>query len=329
MQFTTPIQDFGRTFPIGADAKMLALGSCFAEVVGRRMADRRLDILLNPTGVLYNPRSLFNLLDIAGAVARGDADALSLAAPTVFQAPDGRWYSWQASSLISGATREECVDRLADALQQTALRLSQMDILMLTFGTDHYYALDAACAASPNLFSNGQCSMLNAASAANPNLFSKGSMVAVANCHKMPARMFREHIMDTTEIVTLFDHQLRQLLELRPQLRVIVSVSPYRYLKYGLHGNQLSKANLLLATERIAQTFSEVSYFPAYEILLDELRDYRYFAPDMVHPSEVAEDYIWQLFCSHYMSDSLQQTIKERERELRALRHRPLIRPES
>ncbi|MBO4593936.1 MAG: GSCFA domain-containing protein [Bacteroidaceae bacterium] len=310
MQFTTPIQDFGRTFPIGADAKLLALGSCFAEVVGRRMGDRRLDILLNPTGVLYNPRSLFNLLDIAGAVARGDADALSLAAPTVFQAPDGRWYSWLASSLISGATCEECVDRLADALQQTALRLSQMDILMLTFGTDHYYALDAACAA-------------------NPNLFSKGSMVAVANCHKMPARMFREHIMDTTEIVTLFDHQLRQLLELRPQLRVIVSVSPYRYLKYGLHGNQLSKANLLLATERIAQTFSEVSYFPAYEILLDELRDYRYFAPDMVHPSEVAEDYIWQLFCSHYMSDSMQQTMKERERELRALRHRPLIRPES
>ena len=77
MQFTTPIQDFGRTFPIAADAKLLALGSCFAEVVGRRMGDRRLDILLNPTGVLYNPRSLFNLLDIAGAVARGDADALS------------------------------------------------------------------------------------------------------------------------------------------------------------------------------------------------------------------------------------------------------------
>ena len=279
MTFTTPIHDFGQIFRISASDKLLALGSCFAQVVGQRLADNRLDITVNPTGVLYNPESIFLTIDTALCIAQGNGDTLEELKSLTFEGQDGRWYNWMAASLIEGQSREECDRHMADAMEHMAQRLNSLTVLMLTFGTDHYYSL------------NGQ--------------------FPVTNCHKMPAALFEEHIMSTDDIVRRFDNTCRRLMELRPELKIIVSVSPYRYLKYGLHTSQLSKARLLLATDEIQKRYDAVCYFPAYEILNDELRDYRYYAADMVHPSETAEEYIWQTFCDHYMDERLNNFIHE------------------
>ena len=148
--------------------------------------------------------------------------------------------------------------------------------------------------------------------------------MVVANCHKMPANMFCEKTMTTEDIAGIFDCCLRQLISLRPKLRVIVTISPYRYLKYGLHNSQLSKSRLLLATNTIANHYQQVHYFPAYEIMNDELRDYRFYAADMVHPSDVAEQYIWQQFCTNYMDTQMQMLMAQREKELKTLTHKPI-----
>ena len=290
MTFTTPIHDFGQTFRLTASDKILALGSCFAQVVGQRLADNRLDIAVNPTGVLYNPESIFLTIDTALDIAMGHSDALEELKSLTFEGQDGKWYNWMAASLIEGQSREECDRHMADAMEHMAQRLKGLTVLMLTFGTDHYYSL------------NGQ--------------------VPVTNCHKMPAALFEEHIMSTDDIVRRFDNTCRRLMELRPELKIIVSVSPYRYLKYGLHTSQLSKARLLLATDEIQKRYDAVCYFPAYEILNDELRDYRYYAADMVHPSETAEEYIWQTFCDHYIDERLNIFIREWAPVLKLQSHR-------
>ena len=296
MLFSTPIKDFGPTFAINANDKVLALGSCFAQVVGQRMADRKLDIMLNPTGVLYNPKSIFLTLDTVLNIAEGKTTAVDEAKKPVFEAADGRWYSWMASSVISGEQRDECVKHMTETLRQMARQVEAMDVLMLTFGTDHYYCTNN----------------------------DTGQELAVTNCHKMPSRLFEERVMSVEEIVCMFTQAMHRLQTLRPGLRTILSVSPYRYLKYGLHGSRLSKARLLLATDRVQESFDHMYYFPAYEILNDELRDYRFYAPDMVHPSQVAEDYIWQLFCQHYMDDNTRKLMTEQERLLKAQAHRPI-----
>jgi hypothetical protein len=197
-----------------------------------------------------------------------------------------------AASVIQEDSREKCDSALTEALHLTAKHLSTLTVLMLTFGTDHYYTL-------------------------KDNI-----QQPIANCHKMPAAMFEERILTTEEIVRRFDSTCRRLMELRPELKIIVSVSPYRYLKYGLHTSQLSKARLLLATDEIQRRHSAVHYFPAYEIMNDELRDYRFYAADMVHPSETAEEYIWQTFCDHYMSDRMKQFMREWAPLLKQKAHR-------
>ena len=294
MTFTTPIHDFGRTLLLASSDKILALGSCFAQVVGQRLADNRFDIVVNPTGVLYNPESIFLTLDTALDIAQGNSDVLQERQRDMksltFEGQDRRWYNWMAASLIQGQSREECDRHMADAIELMAQRLNELTVLMLTFGTDHYYSI-------------------------------KGDK-AVTNCHKMPAAMFEEHIMSTDDIVERFDNMCQKLLELRPGLKIIVSVSPYRYLKYGLHTSQLSKARLLLATDEIQKRHDAVCYFPAYEILNDELRDYRYYAADMVHPSETAEEYIWQTFCDHYIDEHLNGFIHEWAPVLKLQSHR-------
>lgn len=293
MKFTTPVTDFGHSFQIEPQHRILTLGSCFADVVGKRLTDYRLHAMLNPFGTLYNPKSILSNLNDSLDIAMGMANAEQVADRHLFQAHDSCWYSWTASSVVRGESQAKCRQQLACILESTASQLKSLDVLILTFGTDHYYELQD---------SNG---------------------LSVANCHKMAASLFEERVMSVDDIVGLFGQTFSRLKALRHNLKVIFTVSPYRYAKYGLHQSKVSKARLLLAIDQLQSQMADVYYFPAYEIVNDELRDYRFYASDMMHPSEVTGEYIWQKFCDNYMSPRLLQFFKEWTPILKALAHKP------
>ena len=157
----------------------------------------------------------------------------------------------------------------------------------------------------------------------------KEGKLLVSNCHKQPGRLFDEARLSLSECVAALEEIVLLLQKASPQVRIVLTVSPYRYAKYGFHQSQIAKSTLLLAVDELCQRFpSTVCYFPAYEIIMDELRDYRFYASDMLHPSPQAIDYIWQRMVENLMDAELQQYLKEYEPIRRDLAHRP-IHPES
>lgn len=310
MMFSTPVTEFPRAFALNGEDKILALGSCFASVVGQRLKDNRMDVLLNPTGTLYNPLSIFRIINMAMDVAEGKASAKEVASKSVFEGLDGRWHSWDAATVVSAGSQKECIQNMSNAITLIASKIKGMSVMMLTFGTDRYYALRQPIGKKQE----------HSAGKQKPD---KEAPV-VANCHKMPQSLFDEKSASVEQIADGFAKMIGRVMQIRPDLKVILTVSPYRYLKYGLHGSQLSKSRLLLAVDIIQQDFGQVTYFPAYEIINDELRDYRFYAPDMLHPSPVAEDYVWEVFCNHYVSERLRLFFHEWMPIMRFRAHRPI-----
>lgn len=152
----------------------------------------------------------------------------------------------------------------------------------------------------------------------------KSTGKVVANCHKLPEKMFDRSMLSVAEIVSEWKGLLLSLWEQCPELKLLFTVSPIRHWKDGAHGNQLSKATLLLAVEALQTSYPErIAYFPAYEIMMDELRDYRFYANDMLHPSELAVDYIWQRFTENFLSDETKGFLKEWAEIQKAINHRP------
>ncbi|MDY4431832.1 MAG: GSCFA domain-containing protein, partial [Prevotella sp.] len=247
MQLTTPVSLPARPMTLQPSDRLMMLGSCFAQHVGEELSHALppTDIDVNPFGVLYNP------LSIAGAVG----SLLSVAPPVghIFHGADGVFHSWLHTSRFSARTEAECRERIT--LRHAAARglLQSASLLCVTFGTTRCYRLRSG--------------------------------LVVANCHKEPQSSFTEYEPSVDEIVGVWTDIIGRVREKRPSLHVCFTVSPYRYRKYGFHESQLQKAKLLLAVDRLARENTGVSYFPAYEILLDELRDYRFYAPDMLHPS--------------------------------------------
>lgn len=294
MIFQTPVTDYGRTFEIGSQDKILALGSCFANVVGQRMADNLIKVVLNPFGTLYNPKSIFSVLSLCLDWAENKVDPEKLSEDIIFKSRHDIWYSWLSSSVIQGLTHEECKNAFLQTLCRVACWLKSLNVLMITFGTTHYYSLKSD--------KHGLC---------------------VANCHKMPSAVFDENEMSAEEIATGFKQIISRMRCINPNVKVLVSVSPYRYLKYGLHKSQVSKATLFVAIEQCMRENGNIFYFPAYEILNDELRDYRFYAPDMLHPSAIAEDYIWEKFCRIYMGGQMLSFMEEWSTVLKMKAHKP------
>lgn len=293
MEFRTVVDLPGCPFELSPTSRVLLLGSCFAEGVGRRMADAMPPgcVDVNPFGVLYNPESIRRALDL---LLNG---SLFFPDEYLFRGQDGLVHSWMHSGAFSRPTLEACAAAIKARYEPAARQLRCADLIVVTFGTSHAY-------------------------------LHKREGYVVSNCHKAAASTFQEQSLTLEEIVDRWDALLDELACEVPTARVLFTVSPYRYLKYGLHGSNLAKATLLLAIDRLCLGHKNACYFPAYEIIVDELRDYRFYEADMSHPSAQATDYVWERFRQWAFSSRLQAFAMEQEALRRAEAHRTLH-PES
>jgi len=271
--------------PMRKDQQFVLLGSCFAQNIGERFKSYGLNAVCNPLGVTYNPVSI--------GIQVKEALAPKAELP-VFQI-DGSWRCWWASTLLNDTDEERFRKTIHGTFSELGEAIRKADYLFLTLGTNVCYRL-------------------------------KESGMIVANCHKAPSRIFEEVTLDVETCVETLCSMMDLLSEKCPKLQVVFTVSPYRYKKYGFHGSQLAKANLLLTIDKTCQLYPEkASYFPAYELVLDELRDYRFYAEDMIHPAPVAVKYIWQKMAEKCMDNDMQQYLKDYEPIRKRKEHRNLI----
>lgn len=279
MKFRTEIEITSLGVKISYENRVLALGSCFAAHIARKLAGAKFRVAENPSGILFNP------LSIAAAI-RSYADPAPVTRGEL--GFDGEvWHHFGFHGDFSAPTADEALQKMNAARQTGADALRTADRIVLTFGTAWVYERQGE---------------------------------AVANCHRRPAAEFTRRRLGVDEIVTAFADLMAGPLGGR---EVILTVSPVRHLGDSLAGNAVSKAALRLAAEELAERFPDVHYFPAYEILNDDLRDYRFYADDLVHPSPQAVEYVWEKFSATVLSEQARRLLPDVRHIVVAAAHRP------
>jgi len=263
----------------------LTLGSCFAQVMGRQLHDGKFKALNNPFGTLFNPLSIHSVLRAAT-----QNDITEVWAPIERQ---GVWFNYHMHSEL-WAESEEALKQICEAkISEVHDFLSETDLLILTWGSAFVYELNE-------------------------------SKRTVANCHRMPSDLFTRRMLSVEEIKKDFTSTLLQLQKQFAKLKIILTISPVRHTRDTLALNNVSKSTLRLAAHELSESNSTIQYFPAYEIMMDELRDYRFYKSDMIHPSEVAEEYIWEQWRKNWISSEAETLYQQWKAVQRALQHRPL-----
>lgn len=272
-------------FAFSYTEQTVLLGSCFAENIGKKLEESKFKTDLNPFGTLYNPSSIAEAIRMLLHPERFTSDDL-------FR-HEGAYHSFSHHSRFSSPSETECLENINGRLFSSAEIIRKARRMIITLGTAWVYRLG-----------------------------STGKIVS--NCHKLPEKMFDRQMLSVDEITTEWKSLLLSLWEQNPELKILFTVSPIRHWKDGAHGNQLSKATLLLAVEQLQKDFPEqTAYFPAYEIMMDELRDYRFYADDMLHPSLQAVEYIWERFTETMFSRETQAILKEWKDIQKAINHKP------
>ncbi len=283
-EFRTVVQIPATTDKISYNSSLLFFGSCFSENIGERFVERRFNAAVNPFGILYNPASVKQGLDILMDNRQFDE--------TMLFEYRGLWNSFYHHSRFSSPDRQEVLRSINEQIVGGGDKLANADYLFVTFGTSWVYE----------------------------HIEEK---VVVANCHKLSAATFNRYRLAVDEIVSSYDELIAKLKEFNPELKIVFTVSPVRHWKDGAHGNQLSKSVLLLAIDLLVSRFENVNYFPAYELVIDDLRDYRFYDEDMLHPNKQAVDYIWQKIQETSFDESAKDFVKTIEKVVRARSHRP------
>jgi len=283
-EFRTKIDPPSSSCRISHASKIMFTGSCFTDNIGKKMQDLKFNIRINPFGVVYNPLSILNCLGILI-----DADQFT---EEDLEFRNELWFSWDHHSSFSNPRKEECLIRINQEITLSSKHLRKTDFLLISFGTAWVYRL-------------------------------RKTGEIVSNCHKVPEKEFERIFLQSEEIVNSWKVFIPELLRKNKDLRIIFTVSPVRHWKDGAHGNQLSKASLLLAIDDLCRLFpNNLEYFPAYEILLDDLRDYRFYNDDMLHPNNLAINYIWDIFQKAYFEKETFEINKELEKFIQAKNHR-------
>lgn len=315
MNFFTKIDIPAADFKIDYTSHLAFFGSCFADNISAQFAERKFNVLANPFGTVYNPVSLaMQIKAIADGKVFGEED--------VFQDMrcDGLWHCWDAHSSLSGATKEECIGKLNAAATQARDFLKKANVIFITLGSAFVYSL------------NGN---------------------VVANCHRQDPRQFERRLISVDEAAEAIQKIVALLRDMNRDARIVFTVSPIRHLGDGAHGNNLSKATIQLAINkeiatsplasrndnasrasagvysRICETQQScasrndtVDYFPSYEIVMDELRDYRFYSDDMIHLSKTAEEYIFERMVETYCDSTTRENMAKVEKFLKMANHR-------
>lgn len=259
------------------------IGSCFASSIGSRLEMGKMPVMINPSGTVYNPVSVYNTLDTILSGKKFVKDDLFYF--------DGTYLSLYHYTDFSSSDPEEVLEKINRKSAEAFSFLNSSRFLFITFGTARIYRL-------------------------------KKTGQIVSNCHKIPSSYFEPQLLSVSEIVSLWTQQLDRLHTLFPSLKVIFTVSPVRHWKDGAHGNQISKSVLLLAIEELLDHPARSRYFPAYELVMDDLRDYRFYNDDMLHLSGSAVDYIWETFSGCFMDDKTINIYNEVVKITKACGHR-------
>ena len=286
MEFRTTVKTGENRSWLHHSDSVVLMGSCFSDNIGGKLHGALINALVNPMGTLYNPMS------ISSAVQRL-IECRPIAGQELFM-QGGVWNSYDFHSRYSMPDKQATIDRMNQRIEQGHQALKDAQLLTITLGTAIVYRLKTT----------GQ---------------------VVANCHKVPQHEFERKMETVSEMAKTLDGMLTALHQFNPMLHIILTVSPIRHIADGLDVNSLSKASLRVAIhDAIARHRDYCDYFPAYEIMVDDLRDYRFYSSDMVHPSDVAVEYIWQAFQATYLDDHSALAVARCERIHKRLLHRPM-----
>lgn len=287
MKLTTPVDIKPLERRLTYKDSIMFIGSCFADEMGRRCMDRYFDVLVNPFGVLFNPCSISDCLGLLEGYGI-NAEQCSFIPEDVIETAGG-FCSFHHHGSFCRPTAQEFLDNANNELAKSSEFYYREGWVVVTLGTAFTYT-------------------------------DKESGMVVSNCHKLPADRFERTMIDADQVY----NALSQYVAARPERQWIFTVSPVRHLADGLHANQLSKATLLMGVQRLVDRYPNAHYFPAYEIMLDELRDYRFYADDMMHPSAQAADYIFERFMDFALADSERPSLAEAEKVHGMMQHRIL-----
>lgn len=284
MKFRTEIPVQSSDFKISHDCRIAMSGSCFAENMAAKFLDAGFSIDINPFGIAYNPFSLSHNLNRL-------LDDKPYGAEELFE-DNGIYHSFSHHSRFSGTDPDEVLIKINSRMETALAFLETANVLIITFGTAYVYRLQSTGA-------------------------------VVSNCHKLPAKSFTYKRLSIEDITAEWNNLINRLQTFNPKLRILFTVSPIRHWKDGAHENQLSKSILLLSIDELLHNHSNCFYFPAYEILLDDLRDYRFYAEDMFHPSSQAIDYVWEKIKEAWFDNETLKKTLDSEKNSRASNHIP------
>ena len=293
MQFRTQIPISKTNNPIDYNSKVISLGSCFAENMAEKFDYFKFQNSTNPFGIIFNPVSIEKIM------SRIVKEEFYTEKDVFFY--NERWHSYEVHSDLSNSDRQELLETLNKAISETYKHLKEATHIIITYGTSWIYR---------NIESDE----------------------IVANCHKVPQKQFSKELLPVEVIQKSIQNTIDLIQVLNPNINFIFTVSPVRHIKDGFAENQLSKSHLFAAVHEVLKTHNSQlitqNYFPSYEIMMDELRDYRFYAEDMLHPNQVAIDYIWHKFSENYISEDSISTMQEVSEIQKSLRHRS-FNPES
>ena len=285
MQFRTQIPISKSNHPLDYNSKIVSLGSCFAENMGDKFQYFKFQNTINPFGIIFNPVSIEKIIQKA-------INTVLFTEKDIFFHNE-RWHCFDVHSDLSNSNKEDLIASLNALIKSTNQQLAQSTHIIITYGTSWIYR---------NIESDS----------------------IVANCHKVPQKQFKKELLSVEEIEKSIANTLKLIHAVNPNYTIIFTVSPVRHIKDGFVENQWSKSNIISALHKTFDfQLSNINYFPSYEIMMDELRDYRFYAEDMLHPNQVAIDYIWKRFMETTIAETAFSTMEEVERIQKSLSHKP------